>query len=182
MMDQYILNNDVLSNNLNPPKSLNVYIYKGNGELVFYEDNLNNERVITTFTVEDINNTLYFSIMFVNKIKNRSFNLIFKNIKNYEVYTSSKVKVFNTEDLIIKIEKINYDLVYEFQIKYEPLTKLDVLKRQAKYVILRMQGNNDERNNFYESLKNAESVDEYIKLVNNAKIDKMYKKRLLECI
>ena len=73
-------------------------------------------------------------------------------------------------------------MVYEFQIKYEPLNKLDVLKRQAQYVILRMQGNNDERNNFYESLKNAKSVDEYIELVNNAKIDKMYKKRLLESV
>lgn len=178
----YILNNDALSNNLNPPKSLNIYIYKGNGEFVFYEDNLNNERVITTFSVEDIENTLYFSIMFVNKIKNRSFNLIFKNIKNYDIYTSSKVKIFNGDDLIIKIDKVNYDLVYEFQIKYESLTKLDVLKRQAQYVILRMQGNNDERNNFYESLKNAKSVDEYIELVNNAKIDKMYKKRLLESV
>ena len=120
--------------------------------------------------------------MFVNKIKNRSFNLIFKNIKNSEVYTSSKVKIFNSDDLIIKIDKVNYDLVYEFQIKYESLTKLDILKRQAKYVILRMQGNNDERNNFYESLINAKSVDEYVALVNNAKIDKMYKKRLLECV
>ena len=45
-----------------------------------------------------------------------------------------------------------------------------------------MQGNNEKRNSFYESLKNAKSINEYIELVNNAKIDKMYKKRLLESV
>ena len=90
-------------------------------------------------------------------------------------------KVNNKDCLQIVINNFNDKLVYEIQVKFNKLDKLSILKRQGKESLTYFEGNNVYRVELFNKINNCNTVNEYIKVVNESKLPLIYKKRLKEC-
>ena len=105
----------------------------------------------------------------------------FKNIRKGQVYCNELVKVKNKDNLQVIIKHFDSSKVYEIQVSYENESKLDLLKRQGKDSLTYFEGKNVDRVALFNKINEADSVNKYIKVVNEAKLPLIYKKRLKEC-
>ena len=176
------LTDGTLKYDINNPKELKVLVYNGNGDFNLYED-YQNTMTITNFNSFNENNIQHLSIFFVNgnlMMKNRTIRLVFKNIYEGEVFASSNVIVKHRDNLEVIIKNVDPLLIYEIEIKYKAESKLDILKRQAKYNLQRQEGDNAKRSELYQQLMNTKTIKEFKQIVKNSKINIYYRRRLIE--
>ena len=113
--------------------------------------------------------------------KNRKLTINFKNITKGDVYCNENVKVKQKEFLTVTIDKIDTTKIYEIQVSYKDISKLDILKRQAKDSITFFEGKNEERVELFNKISEAKTISEFINIVNKSNLSKIYKQRLKEC-
>ena len=180
-----IYDNDKDKNNkIDNPKNLLVDVYSGNGSFSLYEDDDHNVSK-TIFTQQLDGNILHISISFENDehmVSNRNVKLRLINIFDGKIKSNKKVKINHDDNLEIIIDKIDTSSPYNIDIEYKKEEKLDVLKRMAKYVIQRLEGNNRDRERLYEELLSAKSIDEYVDIVEKSNVKPIIKQRLIEDI
>ena len=179
-----VLSNDNNKNSIENPKELVVNVYNGTGSFTLYEDNDLKDVSITSFYTDLEKDIQYLSIIADNLgaiPKNRKLIINFKNIDKGQVYCNQKVKVNNNDCLQVVINNFNDKLVYEIQVKFNKLDKLSILKRQGKESLTYFEGNNVYRVELFNKINNCNTVNEYIKVVNESKLPLIYKKRLKEC-
>lgn len=180
----FVLSNDPLTNSIANPKSLLIDVYNGNSTFTFYEDNELKDGSFIYFETHNDGHKQYLSIMFENHgalVLNRTFKIRFKNIRQGNVYSNQHVNVQNKEFLEVIIKHVDVNSIYELEVEYKEDSKLDILKRQGLESITTFEGVNDERVEIYNQIAQVKTVSEYIKVVNNSKLSKIYKQRLKEC-
>ena len=180
----FILSKDKKGNSIENPAHLEVNDYNGNGSFTLYEDNELKDESFTFFETYNEDNIQHLSIMFNDNgaiRKNRKLTINFKNITKGDVYCNENVKVKQKEFLTVTIDKIDTTKIYEIQVSYKDISKLDILKRQAKDSITFFEGKNEERVELFNKISEAKTISEFINIVNKSNLSKIYKQRLKEC-
>lgn len=179
----YVLGSDG-KNSIENPKELEVNVFNGNGSFTLYEDKDMKQLSTTSFDSYNEDNIQYLSIISNDQgaiRKDRTLFINFKNIRKGQVYCNELVKVKNKDNLQVIIKHFDSSKVYEIQVSYENESKLDLLKRQGKESLTYFEGKNVDRVALFNKINEADSVNKYIKVVNEAKLPLIYKKRLKEC-
>ncbi|MCI5745501.1 MAG: hypothetical protein MR270_04385 [Erysipelotrichaceae bacterium] len=180
------LSDDKISNSIANPKNLQVDVYNGTSSFTLYEDNEGNNKSFTYFETQEDGNKQYLSIMFDDGgalPKLRNYHIFFKNIIKGKVYCNHKALIINHEDCIeVVLKNRNSSDMIEIEIIQEKEDRIEKIKRHAKNTIIYFEGKNDDRVALYKLLMDVKTINEYIKVVNNAKISRQLKIALKECI
>lgn len=183
------------TNSVANPELLEINAYSGNGKFTLYEDI--SEGVITkkAFT--------YFEMIEkdgkqILKIKseaeddniipvNRKIRVVFRNIKDGEAVIKANGKNVTTEKIYDDNVTVLFDYdqskEYEITVDYTKPTKLEYLLDRSVDVLLRAEGDNDDKRwECYGKLKNVKTLEEYISVVDNCPVTPVTKQRLKETI
>ncbi len=180
----FILSKDQKGNRIDNPKKLQVDVFNGTSSFTLYEDNQNKDVSRTIFETHHEKGIQYLSIMVDNQgaiPTHRSMVIRFKNILDGEVYCNLKATRKIKDCLEIHLQDVSSSKIIEIQVKYQKVSALDILKKQATESIKAMEGNNDARVALFDQLMASKSTKEFIEIVNRSSFPRIYKQRLKEC-
>ena len=179
------------------PEKLEIWAYEGNGEYTLYEDGKEQDKggvLFTKFLSEysETDGVCTQSLTITAKgdssiiPENRKIFVRFKDIE------SAKVRVYidgvktDAEEWLTscagaKID-FEYGKTYRVEAKYSYKSKLEREKGRAKEVLIRGEGNNGDKYNTYCKLLKAESMDEYLSIIETSNLPDIIKLRLKETL
>lgn len=179
------------------PEKLEIWAYEGNGEYTLYEDGKEQGKggvLFTKFLSEysETDGVCTQSLTITAKgdssivPENRKIFVRFKDIE------SAKVRVYidgvktDAEEWLTscagaKID-FEYGKTYRIEAKYSYKSKLEREKGRAKEVLIRGEGNNGDKYNTYCKLLKAESMDEYLSIIETSNLPDIIKLRLKETV
>lgn len=179
------------------PEKLEVWAYEGNGEYTLYEDGREQGKkgeLLTKFLSQysETDGVCMQSLTIVADgdgevvPKNRVISVRFKDIPN------AKVRLFvdgverEMEEWLTYCAgaKIPFEMgkTYRVEAIYKKLSCLEKWKARAKDVLSKAEGNNDQKYKTYCALMKAESVEEYLSIIETSQIEEIAKLRLKETI
>jgi hypothetical protein len=179
------------------PQKLEVWAYTGNGEYTLYEDGREqdkNEMLFTKFTSEYSESegvcTQALTIIAEGDAsivpQNRVISIRFKDIPSAKVCLYINGVKTDTEEWLTYCAgvKIPFESgkTYRVEATYKKQTKMEKAKLRAKEILTKAEGNNDAKYKTYCALLKAESMEEYLSIIENAPITKIAKLRLMETI
>ena len=178
------------------PEKLEVWAYTGNGEYTLYEDGREQEKngiLFTKFTSEytEIEGACTQVLTITAKgdasviPQNRVIYARFKDLA-----PTAEVRLFvdgaevETEEWItycagMKIP-FEYGKTYRVEVKYNKLSVLEKAKLRAQEVLTKAEGDNHEKYTTYCALLKAETMEEFVSIIDNSKITPLAKLRLKE--
>ena len=177
------------------PEKLEVWAYAGNGEYTLYEDGREQDTngiLFTKFTSEYTESegvcTQELTIAAKGDAsvipQNRVVFVRFKDIAAAEVRLFVDGVEVDTEEWLTycagaKIP-FEYGKTYRVEAKYKKLSGLEKAKLRAKDILTKAEGDNHEKYKTYCALMKAESMEEFVSIIDNAKITPIAKLRMKE--
>ena len=178
------------------PEKLEVWAYTGNGEYTLYEDGKEQDKegmLFTKFTSEYTENEGVCTQALTIAAKgdtsvipqNRVISIRFKDLE-----PTAEVRLFvdgvevETEEWLtycagMKIP-FEYGKTYRVEAKYKKLSVLEKAKLRAKEVLTKAEGDNHEKYKTYCALLKAETMEEFVSIIDNSKITAIAKLRMKE--
>ena len=179
------------------PERLEVWAYTGNGEYTLYEDGKEqgkNGILFTKFTAEYTENegvctqSLTISARGDAGIipQNRVISVRFKDLPNMQTRlfidgVEKETEEWPTYCAGVKIP-FEYGMTYRVEVQYKKLSALEKAKLRAKDVLTKAEGNNDAKYKTYCALLKAETMEEYLSIIENSQITAVTKLRLKETL
>ena len=179
------------------PANLEVWSYKGNGEYTLYEDGKeqgNDGVLLTNFVSEYTESegvcTQALTITADGDAsiipQNRIISVRFKDVPNMQVRLYVDGELTECEEWItccagVKIP-FEQGKTYRVEVEYKALSVLEKAKLRAKDVLTKVEGDNDVKYRTYCALLKAESMEEYLSIMENSAITAVAKLRLKETL
>ncbi len=179
------------------PEKLEIWAYEGNGEYTLYEDGKEQDKGSVLFTkflseYSETNGVCTQSLTITAKGDVGiipEYRKIFVRFKDIE---SAKVRVYidgvktDAEEWLTscagaKID-FEYGKTYRIEAKYSYKSKLEREKARAKDILIRAEGSNGDKYDTYCKLLKAESMDEYLSIIETCNLPDIIKLRLKETI
>ena len=179
------------------PERLEVWSYTGNGEYTLYEDGKEQGKggnLLTKFTSEysEMEGVCTQALTIIAEgdasivPQNRVISIRFKDIPSAKVCLYINGVKTDTEEWLTYCAgvKIPFESgkTYRVEATYKKQTKMEKAKLRAKEILTKAEGNNDAKYKTYCALLKAESMEEYLSIIENAPITKIAKLRLTETI
>ncbi len=180
------------------PEKLEIQVYNGDEKFTLFEDGdetINDAQLFTEFTTifsKNGNKGKQVVKITSNGDKNviptnRLFKIVFKNIRDglVKVYEDGKQITINEiiSDFVTCEFSFNPDKTYSVEVEFTLESEIEYLLSRAKDVLVRSEGiNADKFWNCWEHLKNAKTVEEFMKTVQISKVTDVVKERLIETI
>ena len=177
------------------PEKLEVWAYAGNGEYTLYEDGREQDtngilftKFISEYTESEGVCTQALTITAKGDAsvipQNRVVFVRFKDIAAAEVRLFVDGVEVDTEEWLTycagaKIP-FEYGKTYRVEAKYKKLSGLEKAKLRAKDILTKAEGDNHEKYKTYCALLKAESMEEFVSIIDNAKITPIAKLRMKE--
>lgn len=179
------------------PEKLEIWAYTGNGEYTLYEDGKEQSKdgiLFTKFTSEYSENegactqALTISAKGDGSVipQNRVISVRFKDLPNMQVRlfvdgVEKEVEEWLTYCAGVKIP-FEYGKTYRVEVQYKKLSVLEKEKLRAKDVLTKAEGDNDAKYQTYCALLKAETMEEYLSIIDNSPITAIAKLRLKETL
>ena len=178
------------------PENLEVWAYTGNGEYTLYEDGKEQDKegmLFTKFTSEYTEDEGVCTQALTIAAKgdtsvipqNRVISIRFKDLE-----PTAEVRLFvdgvevETEEWLtycagMKIP-FEYGKTYRVEAKYKKLSVLEKAKLRAKEVLTKAEGDNHEKYKTYCALLKAETMEEFVSIIDNSQLTAIAKLRMKE--
>ncbi len=180
-------------NGYDNPQKLALQVYSGNGEFTLYEDGNATERkgeVFTRFESKLQGNkqslTIKASGDFSVLPDNRIFRVLFKDIEDGVVTLYKGGVKMDKEALLTDCAGIEFafesNATYVVEVAFTPKTELQRLVARSQKVLLRAEDWHEEKCAAYREIEKATTVEEYKTAVENSKLCRATKLRLLEVL
>ena len=184
-----ILDHNKIGNSLTNPKYLDIITSRGKGEYILYEDNEDDNLLLTKFTHDKVEDKGIIKI-FISGNKevyqaNRKYRFKLLNVFDVDMINVNEAKLINTHKGInIEIEVDSVPFESEVVIEYisKELTLLEQMKKYCEIRLTYLDDNNDERNNLCSLIRNCDSKEDIIKMINNSSLKEINKVCLKEII
>ena len=169
------------------PKHLEVKVYKGNGVYGLRESADGNSGINFTSAYKNGVQTLTIKAFGKQALNNRTLRIDFadiidEKITEYVDKESVVPLIRESENACVIIENFDSEKQYKIIVKEKPMSKLDYLKKMAKFNIVRVNGGTWARNDVYVSLKKCETEKEFIKTLNAFKDFPLFVNKMKELI
>lgn len=185
-------------NSVHNPKDMEILVYAGNGEYELYEDGAVEEKAGALFTrFVNTCEKLGDKTKQVLKISTqgdwsvvpskRNFALRFKNITDAQIRVFINGEESAVEEVLTDCSAV--DLVieegkqYQVELCYTAKTEMETLLKYAWYVLSCAEGRTVPRDGLWRELNKAQSIDEYVKIVDETTLaSNVIKARLKETV
>ena len=183
-------------NSVKNPEHLEILVYSGNGSFDLYEDDRENGKdgaCLTKFTAtcetkgEFIVQTLEISTAEGKPLVGRRFySVVFKSVKEGKLTVFEDGKQIECETPYSDFATASFyadgEKKYRAEVWYKQNDKLKEIKLRAKEVLLRADGDNDEKEMLYKKILSAETEEAYKIAAQSSSVGEGVKLRLLETI
>ena len=180
------------------PTNMEVLVYSGNGEYELYEDGTVEEKDGVLFTqfknITQIAGEKTKQVLTISTegdwsvVPNfRKFSLRFKDIQDGDVKLFVDDKESSFEEVLTDCTAIDLIIekgkTYRVEVTYTPKTRIEKLIKYACYVLCCAEGGTGAKDYFWRQIANCQSVDEYVKIVDETNlVPNVIKLRLKEII
>lgn len=179
------------------PQTLEIRVYKGDGEYTLYEDG--NEvgktgeyrtQFTANYTQTEGAGTQTLTIRGCGESSvlpaNRRLKIRFKNIAEGEVRLFVDGEERETEELLLDCAAVDLDFragaEYRIEVQFKEKTPREKRSDRAKRVLQRAEGDNMVKVALWQTLNQAETVEEYVRTVDGANVKPCVKERLKETL
>lgn len=184
-------------NSVDNPTNLEISVYNGDGEFTLYEDGREKESALEFFTCFKTayrkDGNICVQTLKINSHgdslvipKNRTLEVQFKCLEFGEICVTKNGKQINASEKYGDCVRIEIDFEpfkeYEITVKSTLLTQKETRDKRAYNVLVRAEGSNKEKFKVYEELLSTNTEQEYLRVVENARLDCGVKERLKETL